>query len=102
MAKKNLLTQLNKHFDHRVRLGIMSMLMVEKWVGFTAMKDHLDLTDGRLASHIKALEQAEYIEVRKQFVGRRPHTSYRATPTGRQAFTNHLDALEDLLKLRDE
>lgn len=102
MAKKNLLTQLNKHFDHRVRLGIMSMLMVEEWVGFTDMKEHLDLTDGRLASHIKALEQAAYVEVRKRFVGRKPHTSYRATPTGRQAFTSHLDVLEELLKLRDD
>lgn len=102
MAKKNLLSRLNKHFDHRVRLGIMSMLMVEEWVGFTDMKEQLNLTDGRLASHIKALEQAEYIEVRKRFVGRKPHTSYRATPDGREAFTNHLDALEELLKLRDD
>lgn len=102
MPKKNLLNRLNKHFDHRVRLGIMSMLMVEEWVGFTDIKEHLDLTDGRLASHIKALEQAQYIEVRKRFVGRKPHTSYRATPVGRSAFTDHLNALEDLLKLKDD
>jgi len=95
---KRILTKLNKAFDHRVRLGIMSVLVVNDWVDFTFLKDTLELTDGRLASHIKALEKVKYLEVRKRFVGRKPNTSYRATEKGRQAFKAHLDALEELLK----
>jgi DNA-binding MarR family transcriptional regulator len=97
---KNLLSNLKQVFDHRVRLGIMSMLMVNDWVDFNTLKEMLDVTDGRLASHIKALEKEKYIEVRKQFVARKPNTSYHATDAGRKAFNNHLDALEELIKLR--
>ncbi len=95
---KGIITKLNQAFDHRVRLGIMSVLVVNDWVEFTFLKDTLELTDGRLASHIKALEKARYLEVRKRFVGRKPNTSYRATDKGRQAFQDHLDALEQLLR----
>ena len=76
----------------------MSVLMVNDWVDFKQMKEVLGVSDGNLASHIKALEKVAYVEVRKQFVGRRPQTSYRATITGRKAFSDHLDALEQLLK----
>lgn len=95
---KSIITKLNQAFDHRVRLGIMSVLVVNDWVEFTFLKETLELTDGRLASHIKALEKAQYLEVRKRFVGRKPNTSYRATDKGRRAFQDHLDALEQLLK----
>lgn len=98
---KNIITKLQKIFDHRVRLGIMSILMVNDWVDFTTLREMLELTDGRLASHLKALEDAEYIEVRKQFVGRRPNTSYKATAQGKKAFNDHLDGLEALLKMRE-
>ncbi|AEE48768.1 winged helix-turn-helix domain-containing protein [Haliscomenobacter hydrossis] len=97
---KVLIEGLSDTFDNRVRLGIMSMLMVNDWVEFTSFKSMLDLTDGRLASHLKVLEGESYIEVQKQFIGRKPNTSYRATPQGRKAFNDHLDALEKLLKLR--
>lgn len=95
---KNIISDLNKLFDHRVRLGIMSVLMVNDWVDFTTLKEVLDVTDGRLASHIKALEDSKYIEVRKQFVARKPNTSYQATNLGREAFKAHLDALEKLIQ----
>ncbi|MCO6488747.1 MAG: transcriptional regulator [Phaeodactylibacter sp.] len=94
---KEILTKLNPAFDHRVRLGIMSILMVSDWVEFNTLKETLDLTDGRLASHIKALEKERFIEVRKRFVGKKPNTSYRATAQGQKAFKEHLDALERLL-----
>lgn len=97
---KEIITNLNKLFDHRVRLGIMSILMVNDWVDFNHLKEMLDITDGRLASHIKALEGATYLTVRKQFIGKKPNTSYSATPLGRKAFNDHLDALESLLKMR--
>jgi len=98
---KDIINNLNKVFDSRMRLGIMSVLMVNDWVEFKNLKEALDATDGNLASHIKALEKNEYIEVRKMFVGRKPQTSYRVTPLGKNAFKAHLDALEKLLNSRD-
>jgi DNA-binding MarR family transcriptional regulator len=96
---KDILQNLNnKAFDNRVRLGIMSMLMVNDWVEFSAFKEMLDLSDGNLASHITTLEKEDYIEIRKQFVGKKPQTTYSATIAGRKAFTDHLTALENLLK----
>lgn len=89
--------QLNKEFESRVRLGIMSVLMVNDWVDFTEMKGLLEVTDGNLASHSTTLEKAGYIEIKKEFVGKKPKTSYRVTNSGRQAFSEHLDALEKLL-----
>lgn len=91
------ITQLNKEFESRVRLGIMSVLMVNDWVDFNEMKHLLEVTDGNLASHSSALEKSGYIEIKKEFVGKKPKTSYRVTNTGRQAFELHLSALEKLL-----
>jgi len=100
---KDIITHLNPAFDHRNRLGIMSVLAVNDWVEYGTLKELLNLTDGNLASHLKPLEAQEYITVRKQFVGRKPQTTYAATDKGREAFRIHLDALEALLKMgRDE
>jgi DNA-binding MarR family transcriptional regulator len=94
---KNLIGNLNKNFESRIRLGVMSVLMVNDWVEFTTLKELLDLTDGNLASHIKALEKENYIEVKKQFLRNKPNTSYRVTLDGRKAFEDHLKALEELI-----
>lgn len=94
---KDLIVNLNKHFENRIRLGIMSMLMVNDWVDFSTMKETLDTTDGNLASHIKSLEAEGYVEVKKQFLGKKPNTSFRATLEGRKAFDEHLAALEILI-----
>ncbi len=94
---KNYIEDLNKAFESRIRLGIMSILMVNQWIDFGALKEMLNITDGNLASHITALEKLEYIEVRKQFVGKKPNTSYAATKKGKKAFSEHLDALERLI-----
>lgn len=93
-----IIDKLNKDFESRVRLGIMSILMVNDWVDFTEMKTLLFITDGNLASHSSALEKAEYIEVKKEFVGKKPKTSYRVTNKGRAAFNEHLNSLEKLIK----
>ncbi|MBC8046695.1 MAG: transcriptional regulator [Fimbriimonadaceae bacterium] len=95
---KEIIANLNKEFESRIRLGIMSALVVNDWMDFNAMKNMLDVTDGNLASHISALEKAKYIEVKKEFVGKKPRTSYRVTQPGRKAFTNHLNTLEQLIK----
>ncbi|HEX7869422.1 MAG TPA: transcriptional regulator [Chryseobacterium sp.] len=91
------ISQLNKEFESRVRLGIMSVLMVNDWVDFSEMKSLLEITDGNMASHSNALEKANYIEIKKEFVGKKPKTSYRVTQNGRTAFTEHLNALEKLI-----
>ncbi len=88
---------LNKDFESRVRLGIMSVLMVNEWVEFNELKEHLQVTDGNLASHISALEKKKYIKVKKEFVSRKPKTSYAVTRMGRTAFENHINALEKLI-----
>jgi len=93
-----MIDKLNKDFESRVRLGIMSVLMVNDWVDFTEMKSLLNITDGNLASHSTALEKSQYIEVKKEFVGKKPKTSYRVTNLGRVAFGAHLNALEKLFK----
>lgn len=72
--------------------------MINDWVDFNTLKETLDLTDGNLASHLAALEKSEYIQVKKSFVGKKPHTTYAATKTGKKAFKDHLDALESLIK----
>lgn len=94
---KDIFIKIKKEFDHRARLGIMSILLVNDWVDYKTLKEMLGLTDGNLASHLKTLENKDYIEIRKQFVGRKPNTSYAVTEAGRKAFNEHLDALEELI-----
>ncbi len=97
---KEIITKLNKKFDNKTRLGIMSLLMVNDWVEFKTFKEMLGVSDGNLASHIKTLEAEKYVQVKKQFVGKKPQTSYAVTKAGKKAFNDHLDALEALLKNR--
>ena len=94
---KNPIANLQKVFESRIRLGIMSALMVNDTLDFNALKELLELTDGNLASHLKALEQQEIIVVSKQFIGRKPSTTYRATEQGKDLFRRHLVALEELI-----
>ncbi len=98
---KNYIQFLNKAFDNRIRLGIMSVLVVNDWVDFKALKEMLDLTDGNLASHITALEKEGYVQVKKKFIGKKPNTSYGVTRDGKKAFEEHLNALENLIKKRN-
>lgn len=94
---KDIISGLNKIFDSRVRLGIMSVLIVNNSVDFNTMKDLLEVTDGNLASHLKALEKEKVLEVKKQFIGRKPNTSYSITILGKKLFQEHIDALEKLI-----
>jgi DNA-binding MarR family transcriptional regulator len=94
----SIITNINKVFDHRIRLGIMSVLVVNENADFKTLKELLGTTDGNLASHTKALEKAEYILVEKQFIGRKPNTTYTATKLGTAAFKKHIKALEHIIK----
>ncbi len=95
---KDYLQDLNKAFESRVRLGIMSALMVNEALDFNALKELLDVTDGNLASHTRALEQEKFIRVDKSFIGRKPNTRFSITQAGRLAFEKHLEALERMLR----
>ncbi|MDF4202203.1 transcriptional regulator [Maribacter sp. SA7] len=93
----SLIDNINKAFDHRIRLGIMSILMVNDYADFKMLKELLGATDGNLASHTKALEKEEYIKVEKSFIGRKPNTRYSATKLGKAQFKKHINALEKLI-----
>jgi DNA-binding MarR family transcriptional regulator len=94
----NPIGQLNKVFDSRIRIGIMSALMVADEVNFNDLKALIDVTDGNLATHLKTLEEHVYIKVQKGFIGRKTNTTYSITKDGEKAFRAHLDALEKIIK----
>ena len=89
---------LHKAFDSRIRLGIMSSLMVNEEMNYNDLKELLQVTDGNLASHIKGLEETGFIKVHKGFIGRKTNTSYKVTRSGEKAFRQHLDALEQMIR----
>ncbi|RYE29917.1 MAG: ArsR family transcriptional regulator, partial [Sphingobacteriales bacterium] len=73
---KSVMNNFHKAFESRIRLGIMSALAVNDMVDFNSLKEYLDLTDGNLANHLKALEKEAFIDIRKSFVGKKPNTRY--------------------------
>lgn len=95
---KEILKDLDKAFENRIRLGIMSALVVNDCLDFNALKELLEVTDGNLASHLKALEKSEYITYKKEFLDRKSNTNYSATDKGKEAFKKHINAIEQLLK----
>ena len=90
--------QLNKVFDSRIRIGIMSALIVNESVNFNELKEIVDATDGNLASHLKTLEENNFIHVEKGFIGRKTNTVYNITALGEKSFRKHIDALEKIIK----
>jgi DNA-binding HxlR family transcriptional regulator len=95
---KSIINNLDKVLESRIRLGIMSILVVNERIDFNTLKDILEITDGNLASHLTVLEKNRYIQITKQFLGKKPNTSYHATEKGTIAFKQHLDNLENLIK----
>ncbi len=95
---KNPFEHLDKVLEHSVRLQIMSVLVANDVYDFNSLKDILGLTDGSIASHIKALEKEKYILISKSFIDKKPNTKYKATERGRTVFKKHLDALEELIR----
>ena len=95
---KDLIAQLNKAFDNKIRLGIMSVISVNNRASFNELKELMDVTDGNLASHLKKLEELNYVTVHKSFFGRKPNTEYEITSQGKEAFEIHIKALEAILK----
>ena len=95
---KNPFENFDRILEHRMRLQIMGVLVVNDSYDFSALKELLQATDGNLATHIKALEREKYITVLKTFVDRKPNTRYKVSERGRTAFKKHLDAMEEIIK----
>jgi DNA-binding MarR family transcriptional regulator len=94
----NPISGLNKIFDNRVRLGVMSILMVNEEISFNDLKQMLEVTDGNLATHLVTLEEEGFIKVHKGFVGRKTNTTYAVTKAGEKAFKDHISALEKMIR----
>lgn len=92
-----MIENLNKIFDSRIRLGIMSALMVNAVINFNELKELLGITDGNLASHLKTLEENDFVKVHKGFIGKKTNTTYSVTRAGEKAFKTHLTALEKMI-----
>jgi DNA-binding MarR family transcriptional regulator len=97
MPVNNPIAGLNKIFDNRIRLGVMSIVMVNDEVSFNDLKQLLEVTDGNLATHLQTLEEAGFLKVHKGFVGRKTNTTYSITKAGEKAFKDHLGGLEKMI-----
>lgn len=95
---KNPINGLNKIFESRIRLGVMSILMVNEEMSFNDLKQMLEVTDGNLATHLVNLEENGFIKVHKGFIGKKTNTTYSVTKNGEKAFTDHITALEIMIK----
>ena len=95
---KNPINGLNKVFDNRIRLGVMSVLVVNDEISFNDLKQMLEVTDGNLATHLVSLEENGYLKVHKGFIGRKTNTTYTVTKVGQKAFADHISALENMIK----
>lgn len=95
---KNPINGLNKVFESRIRLGVMSTLIVNEGISFNDLKQILEVTDGNLATHLVNLEENGYLKVHKGFIGRKTNTTYSITKAGEKAFNDHIAALEIMIK----
>jgi DNA-binding MarR family transcriptional regulator len=94
----NPISGLNKIFENRIRLGVMSILMVNEEISFNDLKGMLEVTDGNLATHLVTLEEEGFLKVHKGFIGRKTNTTYSVTKAGEKAFTDHISALEKMIR----
>jgi DNA-binding MarR family transcriptional regulator len=99
MMNDGLIPNLNELFQAKARLGIMTVLTSMGESDFLTLKHQLGLTDGNLSVHLRVLEEAGYIEIEKKFVKRKPKTTCRLTPAGREAFLHYLKQLEQIIQL---
>ena len=79
------------------RLEIVSLLAAAQWADFKYIRDELGLSDSALSKQLSTLESAGYIEIRRRFVGKRPRTSASLSTAGRQAFEQHVAALQRII-----
>lgn len=92
------LGSLDRLLHEPARLAIAACLSVVERADFTFLLNQTGFTAGNLSSHISKLEDAGYVEVTKQFVGKRPQTLLELTGTGREAFDEYRRTMQSVLK----
>ena len=90
--------QLNRVIHEKGRLAIMSMLAASPELSFTELRDALEMTDGNLTTHIRALQEAGYVSVAKSYQNNRPLTTCSLTSPGREAFAEYINLLEQIVR----
>ena len=90
--------QLDRVIHEKGRLAIMSMLAASPELSFTEMRDALSMTDGNLTTHIRTLQEAGYVSVTKSFHNNRPLTTCSLTASGKKAFSNYINLLEQIIR----
>ena len=96
--EEHLAIKLDKILHQKVRLGIMSILMVAQEAEFNNLKEKLKLTDGNLSTHLSLLEKEKFIKIKKKFIKKKPKTVCQITETGRKAFEEYLKYLEEIIR----
>ena len=89
--------ELDPLIHERLRLGILSALVVQESLSFTELRDLLRTTDGNLSVQARRLEEAGYVVCDKKFEGRKPRSTYRLSPAGRKALEEYLETLISFL-----
>ena len=99
MKRPETLPQLDTVIHSRIRLAALSILISLKEVDFNYLKKAIGATDGNLSTHLSKLEEAEYINVKKRFQGKKPLSTYTVTKKGRAAFSLYIKALDEILNI---
>jgi DNA-binding MarR family transcriptional regulator len=89
--------ELDPVLESRMRVGILAILLNGDEVDFVRLRERLEATDGNLAKHLRRLEEAGYVEMRKGFIGRKPQTVYSITKAGKAALEKHVALLSKLI-----
>ena len=95
------MAQLDELIHQPLRLKIMAALYAERDgepLEFSRLKAIAQATDGNLGSHLTTLEKAGYVEIAKDFIGKKPRTRVAVTPAGRRAFRRHVDYLREVVE----
>ena len=101
VAALEAMLDLDDAIHQKARLGIMSTLLMLGEAEFKVLKEMLNLSDGNLSTHLALLEDRGYVESRKEFVRKKPRTTYTPTAAGRAAFDRYLLALERIIRASD-
>ena len=89
---------LDDTLNQKARMKIMTTLLALGEADFKLLKEELALSDGNLSTHLALLEERGYVEAHKEFVRRKPHSSYKPTDAGRAAFQRYIDALMRIVR----
>lgn len=89
--------QIDDVLHARIRTAIMAVLITVDAAEFTFLKEKINATDGNLSVHLRKLEEAGYISVKKNFIERKPVSKYKITSKGHKAFESYIEKLEQLL-----